>query len=153
MALIRAEQRYIKQATAQFNASAEPSSPAAEPAADAETPVASAPLTTNADPAAGAGAEAPEAAPAATDAGPSFAPPAAHAAAHHDWLDYLTLLLSLTSVLLLLYLLTSVLPAFRRRLNELPGLPDEEQAPGLRARFRRETSSALEEDNYDDEPN
>ena len=43
------------------------------------------------------------------------------------------------------------MPALRRRLNELPGLPEEEETPGLRARFRRETGSGLEEDNYDDE--
>ncbi|WP_375417449.1 hypothetical protein [uncultured Hymenobacter sp.] len=152
VALIRAEQRYIRQATAQFNASAEPSSPAAEPD---EAPVSSVPLTTNAEPAP-TPPSADEARQATTDAdddtSPSFAAPAAaRPAVPHDWLDYLTLLLSLTSTLLLLYLLTSVLPAFRRRLNELPGLPEEEPGPSLRTRFRRETSSGLEEDHYDDE--
>ena len=150
VALVRAEQRTIKQATAQFNASAEPASPANEPAAEPETPVSSAPLTTNAEQTTSTSTAAADA-PAPTNEATGLASPSAtHPAGHHDWLDYLTLLLSLTSTLLLLYLLTSVLPAFRRRLNELPGLPEEENTPGLRARFRHETRSGLEEDNYDD---
>ena len=149
VALIRAEQRYIKQATAQFNASAEASGPAPEPTADAEPPVSSAPLTTNAAPAA-----APRAAPATLpDAGPRFDPPAAASrpAGPHDWLGYATFFFSLISTLLLLYLVLSVLPAQRRQLRELAGQPEEE-SHGLRARFRRETGD-LEEDSYDDEAN
>lgn len=159
VALIRGEQRYIKQATAQFNASAEPSGSVAEPTSEAETPVSSAPLTTNADavaptpPPAAEPRETSVSAPDAASAGLTSPAAGRPAAGRHDWFDYLTLLLSLTSTLLLLYLLTSALPALRRRLTELSGLPEEEAGPGLRARFRRESGSGLEADNYDDEIN
>lgn len=150
VALIRAEQRYIKQAAAQFNASTEPASPSAEPIADEEAPVSSAPLTTNTESAPPASAN--ESASATSDASSNLAAAGAnHPAVHHDWLDYFTFLLSLSSTLLLLYLLGSVIPALRRRLNEQFGLPEEEEGPSLRARFRRETSSELEEDHYDEE--
>jgi hypothetical protein len=154
VALIRGEQRYIKQATAQFNASADTPSQAAVPAAEAEARVSSAPLTTNSETESAASADEADAASDASDSNssPMLSPPASsQSGVQHNWLDYFTLLLSLASTLMLLYLLTSVLPAFRRRLNELPGLPDEEEGPSLRARFRRETSSELEDDHYDEE--
>ncbi len=165
VALIRSQQRYIKQAAAQFNASADASNSAPDLAAEPEAPVSSAPLTTNelasappagpVETAADAEADADEAAEVrATDGAlTSRVASAKEPAVVHDWLDYLTLLLSLASTLMLLYVLTSVLPALRRRLNELPGLPEEEPQPSLRARFRRETNSALEEDSYDEEDN
>ena len=158
VALIRSQQRYIRQAAAQFNASADATNPAPDLAAEPEAPVSSAPLTTHEPTAptkpAGTDPEADE--PTGSTSAPasltsSVAPPAPTVA--HDWLDYLTLLLSLASTGMLLYVLTSALPALRRRLNELPGLPDEEPQPSLRARFRRETNAGLEEDNYDDEHN
>ena len=151
VALIRAEQRLIQQATAQFNASGAPEDVAAVPAADAdaqpEAPVA-APLTThNADglETAPISDEAPLASPSAASGGP---------AVRHDWLDYFTLLLSLASVLLLLYLITSVVPGLSRRINNLAADPEPESEPrSLASRLRPSRSSGLREDSYeDDEP-
>ena len=154
VALIRAQQRYIKQAAAQFDASADASNPAPDLAAEPEAPVSSAPLTTNEPTATAEPAEADEPTGSARARTSLTSPVAASApAVAHDWLDYLTLLLSLASTAMLLYVLTTALPALRRRLNELPGLPDEEPQPSLRTRFRRETNSGLEEDNYDEEHN
>jgi len=146
VALVRAEQRLIQQATAQFNASGTPESAAAAPTADAdaqsETPMA-APLTTH-DDAAPAGA--------AGDEAPLATPVAAGPAPRHDWLDYFTLVLSLGSVLLLLYLLTSALPALSRRINNLAADPEPEPEPrSLVSRLRPTRSPGLREDRYDDD--
>lgn len=151
VALVRAEQRLIQQASAQFNASGAPDDVAAVPPADAdaqlEAPVA-APLTTH--------DEAPEPAPTArNDEVPltSAAPPAAPGTApRHDWLDYFTLLLSLSSTLLLLYLTTSVLPALSRRVNNLAADPEPDPEPrSFASRLRPTRSPGLREDSYDDE--
>ena len=146
VALVRAEQRLIQQAAAQFNASGSEEA-AALPAADAEAqpeaPV-TAPLTTHDDaaPAVAASDEAPLASPVAA-AGP---------APRHDWLDYFTLLLSLSSVLLLLYLITSVLPGISRRVNNLAADPEPEPEPrSLASRLRPTRSPGLREDRYEDE--
>ena len=147
VALVRAEQRLIQQATAQFNASGAPEDVAAVPPADAdaqpEAPVA-APLTTHdeATPAAARNDEQPL----------TKQPTATGPAVPHDWLDYLTLLLSLTSVLLLFYLITSVLPGLSRRINNLSVDPEPEPEPrSLASRLRANRSPGLREDSYDDE--
>ncbi len=146
-ALIHAEQRLIKQASAQFNAAGagEATQLPADVETQAEVPM-SAPLTTNdlATPD-GDGTELPIAVPAnAPDpAGP-----------RHDWLDYFTLLLSLTSVLMLAFLLTSALPALRRRINRLAADPaPEPESPNLMARLRPTRSTGpLQADRYEDDP-
>ena len=147
VALVRAEQRLIQQATAQFNASGAPEDVAAVPPADAdaqpEAPVA-APLTTHdeATPAAARNDEQPL----------TKQPTATGPAVAHNWLDYLTLLLSLTSVLLLFYLITSVLPGLSRRINNLSVDPEPEPEPrSLASRLRATRSPGLREDSYDDE--
>ena len=147
VALVRAEQRLIQQATAQFNASGAPEDVAAVPPADAdaqpEAPVA-APLTTHdeATPAAARNDEQPL----------TKRPTATGPAVPHDWLDYLTLLLSLTSVLLLFYLITSVLPGLSRRINNLSADPEPEpESSSLASRLRATRSPGLREDSYDDE--
>ena len=147
VALVRAEQRLIQQATAQFNASGAPEDVAAVPPADADAqPEASvaAPLTTHdeATPAAARNDEQPL----------TKQPTATGPAVPHDWLDYLTLLLSLTSVLLLFYLITSVLPGLSRRINNLSVDPEPEPEPrSLASRLRATRSPGLREDSYDDE--
>ena len=148
VALVRAEQRLIQQATAQFNASGAPEDVAAVPPADAdaqpEAPVA-APLTTHDEGNAGAAAS--------NDEQPlSSAPAASGPAVAHDWLDYFTLLLSLTSVLLLFYLITSVLPGLSHRINNLSADPEPEPEPRSFAnRLRATRSPGLREDSYDDD--
>ncbi|WP_210515871.1 hypothetical protein [Hymenobacter terricola] len=148
VALVRAEQRLIQQAAAQFNDSGAPADAAVPPAdADAqpEAPVA-APLTTHDD-----------AAPAASnDEQPLSSAPinatAAGPAPQHDWLDYFTLLLSLGSFVLLLYLATSVLPALSRRINNLAADPEPEPEPrSLASRLRPNRSQGLQEDRYDED--
>ena len=146
VALIRAEQRLIQQATAQFNASGAPEDVAAVPPADAdaqpEAPVA-APLTTHDDGNAAAAAS--------NDEQPlSSVPAVAGPAVAHDWLDYFTLLLSLTSTLLLLYLITSVVPGLSHRINNLAAEPEPEPR-SLASRLRPNRSSGLREDSYDDD--
>ena len=149
VSLIRAEQRLIQQATAQFNDSGAPAGPAvaaADNEAQAETPMA-APLTTND----AANPETPAAA-VADEAPLTSAPAASGPAPRHDWLDYFTLLLSLTSVLMLFYLITSVLPAFSRRINNLAAEPEPEPEPrSLASRLRPTRNSGLREDSYEDD--
>jgi len=116
IALIRAEQRIIKQATAQFNASQDPTPD--ELATDAATvpPADATSLPT------GDAAEMEDVAPQPEVTAPASGGPiirSAEVPSQHDWLDYLTLLLALGSTLGLLYVLTSVLPEMRARLNEL----------------------------------
>lgn len=168
-ALIRAEQRVIKQAAAQFNASG---APAATPAPEPEEPLAAAaPLTTNgpapseAEPAASPAPE-PELRPAAlsedstsTSSGPG-------------WVGYSTLLLSLGSFGMLLYTVASLLPELhrlRRRVRTLeaeqgyydapadgdPEATDEPAPPtrgaGFFSRFRPPSTGELPADNYEDD--
>lgn len=153
VALIRAEQRLIQQASAQFNASGSEETtavPAADADAQPEAPVA-APLTTN-------GADAPEAATDASssDEAPLSSSPVAAAdpsgAPRHDWLDYFTFTLSLGSFLTLLYMATSVLPALSRRINNLAPEPEPEPEPrSFVSRLRPSPSQGLREDSYEDE--
>lgn len=168
-ALIRAEQRAIKQATAQFNASA---APAAKPTPEPEEPLAvAAPLTTN-GPAPGDDAPAAAAEPVSR---PAAAPEPAGPGP--GWVAYTTLLLSLGSFGLLLYTAARLLPELRRlrarlrtleaeqayyaspaEANDEPAeghpLPDPpaERGPGFFSRFRPQATGELPADNYDDEP-
>jgi len=170
-ALIRAEQRVIKQATAQFNASG---APAAKPIPEPEEPLAAAaPLTTNGpDPGEAAGRSAspapePELRPAALSedtSSPSNGP---------GWVGYFTLLLSLGSFGMLLYTVASLLPELhrlRRRVRTLEAEQgyyeapaegehdhtDEPEPPTTRgasffSRFRPQSTGELPADNYDDD--
>jgi len=152
VALIRAEQRLIQQASAQFNDSGQPAGPAADAAetdAQPEAPV-SAPLTTASTGSAEADA------PAGSEEAPLASTPvvteAPGAAPRHDWLDYFTLLLSLGSFLTLLYLATSVLPTLSRRINNLSADPEPEPEPrSLVSRLRPTRSPGLREDSYEDD--
>lgn len=168
-ALIRAEERTIKQAVAQFNASG---AAAAKPAPEPEEPLAApAPLTTNG--------------PAPGDAEPTAAPapePEVRAPAHSalseaapaspgpGWVGYFTLLLSLGSFGLLLYTVASLLPELhrlRRRVRDLEAeqayyaapdgdeaadepAPPAERGPGFFSRFRPHPTGELPTDSYDD---
>lgn len=165
-ALIRTEQRIIKQAVARFNASGD-AGPANVPAADAEpeSALASAPLTTNGP------AAAPAAAPNADE--PELRSPDAEASAPSTgpgWVGYLTLLSSLATLGLGGFALLSVLPELsrlRRRVRELentgaqpsayaetdPDAPDQapaEARPSFLSRLRGPASGELLSDNYDD---
>lgn len=142
VALIRSLQRYIKQGAAQFNASEDPApedlaaDAAAVPPADGETATL-----------APAAAEDPQPAPEASltsvpEAGYA-APRSLDVAPRHDWMDYLTLMLASGSFLLLLYLVTSVLPDLRTRLDTLSDA--EPAAPRPRRR------APLPDDRYEDE--
>jgi len=169
-ALIRAEQRVIKQATAQFNASG---AAAAKPAPEPEEPLAAAaPLTTNG--------------PAPTEVEPSASPapePELRPAALSDdtsdssngpgWVGYCTLLFSLGSFGMLLYTVASLLPELHRlrsRVRTLEaeqgyydapgedehGPADEPAPPAARgasffSRFRPQGTGELPADNYDDD--
>ncbi|WP_310391622.1 hypothetical protein [Hymenobacter sp.] len=147
VALIRAEQRLIQQATAQFNDSGAPEDVAAVPPADAdaqpEAPV-TAPLTTI-----------DEAAPAAADdEQPVVSAPVAApgAAPRRDWFDYLTFFLSVSSFLLLLYIAGAVLPNLSRRVNNLAGEPEPDPEPrSLASRLRPTRSPGLREDRYEED--
>ena len=155
VSLIRAEQRLIQQASAQFNDSGAPAEalPAATNEAQPEAPV-TVPLTTNgndgpAAPEPTATADNDEEAPltnslaAAAPAGP---------APRHDWVDYLTLLLSLGSAGLLFYLVTSVLPGLSRRINNLAADPEPEPEPrSIASRLRPTRRPGLREDRYEDD--
>jgi len=149
VSLIRAEQRLIQQATAQFNDSGAPAGPAAAAAdneVQPEAPV-TAPLTTNGD-------ATPDAAPAtvADEAPLTSAPAVSGPAPQRDWLDYFTLLLSLTSVLMLAYIITSVLPTISRRINNLAADPESEPEPqSFTSRLRPTPQPGLREDRYEDD--
>jgi hypothetical protein len=136
VALIRSLQRYIKQASAQFNASEDPS-PEELPEAPLTKPL-----------------EEPE--PAAEVAPEPVSVPRARAigeyeAPRHDWVDYLTLLCSVFSLALTLYLTMSVIPGLRAQISALTpeadfNEEDEEHAPASKRRF-----AALPVDSYDEE--
>ena len=149
VSLIRAEQRLIQQASAQFNDSGAPAGPVvptADTDAQSEAPV-TAPLTTNA-----ADGPQPETTPAtAADEAPLTSTPAG-SAPHHDWLDYLALLLSLASAGMLFHLITNVLPAMNRRINNLGAEPEPEPASrSLASRLRPTRNPGLREDRYEDD--
>lgn len=167
-ALVRAEQRVIKQAVARFNASAETATTSLPPAdADAEAPVASAPLTTNGPtPADEAAAPAPSTEP--TLRSPAGAGTSPAATAGPGWVGYLTLLFSLGSFGLLGFDLFNLLPELRRlrrRVRELESAdqeayppaeaetdPEAPQGPSFFSRLRGPATGELPADNYDDEP-
>lgn len=156
VALIRAEQRLIQQASAQFNDSDTPADalPAATNEAQPEAPV-TAPLTTNGNDG-NDGPAAPEPVAATTDneEAPLTSAPAVPGgpAPRHDWVDYLTLLLSLGSAGLLFYLVTNVLPELSRRINNLAPDPEPEPEPrSLTSRLRPTRRTGLREDRYEDD--
>jgi hypothetical protein len=152
VALIRAEQRLIQQASAQFNDSGAPADarPTATNEAQPETPV-TAPLTTNGNEGSAAAEHTAtsnnEEAPLTSSlAGPTGPAP------RHDWVDYLTLLLSLSSAGLLFYLVTTVLPGLSRRINNLAPDPEPEPEPrSLASRLRPTRRPGLREDRYEDD--
>ncbi len=167
-ALIRAEQRVIRQATAQFNASG---APAAKPVPEPEEPLAAAaPLTTN-------GPEPSDAEPADNPA-PELRPAALSEEGNSTtsgpgWVGYFTFLLSLGSFGMLLYTVASLLPELHRlraRVRTLEAeqayydaptegeseAADEPEAPttqraGFFSRFRQPSTNELPADNYEDE--
>lgn len=155
VALVRAEERLIKQASAQFNAAG---GPTAVPAAGAEAPVA-APLTTNDDVSAAKPEEPAAAAPEAARDDTAVATPAlAGPAPRHNWFDYLTFLLSLSSFLLLLHLVINVVPGLQRRIDyltpEADPEPDAAPAPpgrSLLSRLRDARPKPMRDDHYADD--
>ncbi|TPG63745.1 hypothetical protein [Hymenobacter nivis] len=161
VALVRAEERLIKQADAQFNAAGTPADAAAVPT-EAEGPMA-APLTTNDgnDDGNARAAEAPETAAGAltnTDDTAVASPQAGGPAPRHNWLDYLTFLLSLSSFLLLLHLVLNVIPGLQRRIEYLApeGEPEPDVAPptpgrSLLSRLRDARPKPLRDDRYADD--
>ena len=150
VALIRSLQRYITQASAQFNASEDPSPedlladaanvPPADVDAQSEPPL-SKPLE---DP-----EPITEAAPEPVSV-PRARPIGEYTAPQHDWVDYLTLLCSVFSLALTLYLTTSVIPGLRAQISALTPEADldEEVEEPVAAPKRR---VALPVDSYDDE--
>lgn len=171
-ALIRTEERTIKQAVARFNASGETATANVPAAAEEPEPaVASAPLTTN--------GAAPAATPATTEAAatsatePELRAPAGEAAPSSGpgWVGYLTLLSSLGTLGLLGFGLLSVLPELRRlqrRVRELEAQttsqatynePDAddyapepaEAKPSLFSRLRGPATGELPDDSYGDD--
>ncbi len=173
-ALIRAEQRVIRQATAQFNASG---TPAAKPLPEPEEPLAAAaPLTTN-------GPEPGDAEPTASlsasaDAAPELRPAALSEEGSGNtggpgWVGYLTFLLSLGSFGMLLYTVASLLPELHRLRARVRTLEAEQayydapaegepeganepeppttQRAGFFSRFRQPSTNELPADNYEDE--
>ena len=149
VSLIRAEQRLIQQASAQFNdsgATAENLS-AASSEAQPEAPV-TVPLTTNGND----GPAPPELAATVDNEEASLISAPAGPAPRHDWVDYLTLLLSLGSAAMLFYLVASVLPGLSRRINNLAPDPEPEPEPrSLASRLRPARRPGLREDRYEDD--
>ncbi|WP_223649182.1 hypothetical protein [Hymenobacter psoromatis] len=169
-ALVRNEQRAIKQATAQFNASANPAAQPTPP--QPEEPLATpAPLTTN-GPAPG---DEPAAAPAAEPGIRPASAPADGPSPGPGWVGYLTLLLSLGSFGLLLLVVFSLLPEMRRLRRQVRTLeteqayysaapeadapyppdgtptPPAEPVPSFFSRFRPHATGELPADQYDEE--
>jgi hypothetical protein len=150
VALIRSLQRIIKQSTAQFNASEDPA-PEDLAADGAAVP----PADVDADPEAAAApvepleGPAPQSEAGAQETAPATPSRAADAPARHDWVDYFTLLLAGTSTLLLVYLIVSVLPDLRARLD---GLADQID-PQAQRRTPRRDAMDLPEDRYEEEDN
>lgn len=141
VALIHSLQRVIKQGAAQFNASEDPAPEdlaadgAAVPPADTDAPASTS-----------VAAEDPQPRPevAAVPVSDYTPPRSLDVVPRHDWMDYLSLMLSGGSFLLLLYLVTSVLPDLRQRLDAL-GEAEEQPTPRPRRR------APLPEDTYEDE--
>ena len=145
VALVRAEQRLIQQATAQFNASGAPEDVAAVPPADVDAQpeeAVTAPLTTITDASAETTADSNEQ--------PLTSPGASGPSPNRTWFDYLQFFMSLGSFLLLLYLATTVLPAMSRRINNLSADPEPEPR-SIASRLRPNRSQGLREDRYEEE--
>jgi len=172
-ALVRAEQRVLKQALAQFNASGAASAATTTAATtEAEPPLAAAvPLTTH-------GPEPADAVTTTGAAGPAAAaadvrPPATSqpAGSGPGWVGYGTLLLSLGSFALLFYLTSNLLTETKRLRNRVRALeadlayysaapetdepatdePPAAPARGFFSRFRSPTTDELPDDKYGDE--
>lgn len=147
VALVRAEQRLIQQATAQFNASGAPEDVAAVPPADVDAQpeeAVTAPLTTITDASAETTVDSNEQ--------PLTSPGASGPSPNRTWFDYLQFFMSLGSFLLLLYLATTVLPAMSRRINNLSADPEPEPEPrSIASRLRPNRSQGLREDRYEEE--
>ena len=146
VSLVRAEQRLIQQATAQFNASGVGDDAAAVPPADvdaqAEAPMAE-PLTTH--DAASTVSPANDEQPRALARGTGEVP-------RRDWVANLTFFMTLTSFVLLLYIVGVVLPKLSRRVNNLSDNPEPESEPrSLVSRLRPNRSQGLREDRYEDD--
>ena len=146
VSLVRAEQRLIQQATAQFNASGASDDAAAVPPADvdaqAEVPMAE-PLTTHDEASAVAPANDEQSRPPARGTGE---------APRRDWVANLTFFMTLTSFVLLLYIVGVVLPKLTRRVNNLSDNPEPEPEPrSLASRLRPNRSQGLREDRYEDD--
>ncbi|WP_375433666.1 hypothetical protein [uncultured Hymenobacter sp.] len=141
VSLIRGLERFIQQSAAQFNASedAAPDELAADGAAVPPADV-DAPLTTTAEEA----GPSPDATPAPVI---SSSPRPLDKVIQHDWVDYLTLMLAGASLLLLLFLVTSVLPDMRSRLDALTDELDRQTGTPT----TRRSANALPEDRYEDE--
>lgn len=151
-ALIHSLQRYIKQASAQFNASADPAPeellvdaanvpPAdvdAQPEAPLTQPLQDEPTTETLE-----AAEEP-ASPRARAIGEYSAP-------RHDWLDYTALLCSVASLALLLYLTMSVIPGLRAQISALTAEPFELDEEAEEPAPARRPAPVLPQDRYDDE--
>ncbi|RTQ52204.1 hypothetical protein EJV47_04030 [Hymenobacter gummosus] len=149
-ALIHGLQRYIKQASAQFNASEDPApeellvDAANVPPADVDAQ-AEAPLTKPAE-------DQPPMAEPETEPetlSPRARPIGEYSAPRHDWLDYATLLCAAGSLGLVLYLTLSVIPGLRAQINELTLEPeplDEDAAPAA-----KRPAAVLPEDRYDED--
>ncbi|TGE29069.1 hypothetical protein [Hymenobacter metallicola] len=147
VALIRSLQRAIKQASAQFNASEDPN-PEDVAVDEAAVP----PADIDAVPATSAPVEDPEPQPetlSSSRPAPSGAVRPLDISVRHDWVDYLALILSATSALLLFYLITTVLPDLRARLDGLAEELEERQSDGGRPRKR--PAGSLPQDRYGDE--
>ena len=151
VALVHAEQRLITQAKARFNAAGSPDDVAAVPPADADAqPEAalSVPLTTHDEASTTTSTE---------DDGieaPVATPVASGSASRHDWVDYLTLLLSLGSTAMLLHLILNLLPTINRRINNLSAEPEPEPEADNRSLFDRIRPSRpqeMREDRYADD--
>ena len=140
VSLIRGLERYIQQSAAQFNAS-EDAAPeelaadgAAVPPADVDAPLTSTPTE--------------ESITSATATTTAAAPLRnVDSTVEHDWVDYLTLMLAGASTLLLLFVVTSVLPELRARLDTVTDELDRQQG----ATIARRLANALPEDRYDDD--
>lgn len=151
VSLIRALQRVIKQGTAQFNASQDPApeelaadGAAVPPAVDGEV----APTVTTPAPT-GVAQEDVQPAPEGNLAAAPTSYPALRpldVSPRHDWVDYLTLLLAGSSLLVTLYLLTGPLADLRTRLDTLSDELQQRQ-PGT----TRRRTNALPEDRYEDD--
>ncbi|PJJ59700.1 hypothetical protein [Hymenobacter chitinivorans] len=150
VALIRSLQRNIKQASAQFNASEDPNpedvavDEAAVPPADIDAiPTTTATVAEDPTPQ----PETPVGSLRAA-AGPSVRP--LDISVRHDWVDYLALLLSAVSTLLLFHIIANVLPDLRARLD---GLAEEleERQPTDASRPRKRPANSLPQDRYGDE--